>query len=140
MSKEIDTSDRTIAILVALLFLLIAAFAVAWWFLKPPPNPASNVSFAKIGPLGLQAETFTMRASLAVQTDLSNAKEAEKNRSQIEKFLQIRLQNIDPNLLISKDANKFTLLQAQLTKDVKDKYPKINVQQVWITDFVTSMD
>lgn len=140
MSKEVDTSDRTIAILVALLFLLIAGFAAAWWFLKPPVNPANNISFAKIGPLGLRAETFTMRTSMAVQTDLANAKDIEKSRSQIEKFLQIRLQNIDPNLLISKDANKFNILQTQLTKDVKENYPKIGVQQVWITDFVTSMD
>ncbi len=140
MEADKDTSDRTIAFLVALLFLLIGGFAAAAWFLKPPLDPATNVSFAKVGPLGLQAGDFTMRASLALQGSAEDGKELEKNRSQLEKFLAIQLQNADPKLLSSKDVNKFTILQAQLTKDVQQKYPKINVQQVWITDFVTSPD
>ncbi len=140
MEAEIDNSDRTIAFLVALLFLLIGGMAAAAWYFKPPPDPATNVSFAKVGPVGLQGSDFTMRASLALQAGAENAKDLEKSRSQLEKFLVVRLQNADPKLLASKDANKFTLLQQQLTKDVQETYPKLNIQQVWITDFVTSPD
>ena len=133
-----EDSDNSIAYMVAFCAILVLGFVLAWQYSKPPPNPSSNVTFANVGPISTQSREFTMRTSLALQSMPEDGDEVLKNRAALLTFLQITLENADPATLSSPDGRKFAMLQKQLTEALNTKFPQIKVQQVWITDFITS--
>lgn len=135
-----EDSDNSIAYMVAFCAILVIGFVLAWQYSKPPIDPSSNIAFANVGPISMQAREFTMRTSLALQSTPEDGEDVIKNRAALLMFLQATLENADPATLSSSDGSKFALLQKQLTEAVNTKFPKIKVQQVWITDFVTSPD
>lgn len=139
--KELEAkanSDNGIAYMAAFFLLLVIAFFLAWMYTQPPTDPAMNVSFAKVGPISMQAKEFTMRTSLALQSAPEDVPELEKNKKAIFSFVQMTLEKTDPATLGTPDVQKFPYLERQLLDAVNLQFPKAKIQQVWITDFVTS--
>lgn len=138
--KNQEISDNTIAYLVGISTLLALGFLFVFLNNKPPANPALNVSFAKLEPMSMQGKDFTMRTSLALQSSPEDGANIQKQRKALANFLQLTLENSDPALLSSPDVQKFQKLEQALTVALKQKFPDVKVQQVWITDFVTAAD
>ncbi|WP_338848897.1 hypothetical protein V8J88_08135 [Massilia sp. W12] len=137
-------NDNSVAIAVSLAALLVLGLVLAWRFAKPPLDPALEAALAAryshIGPISLQSREFTMRASFSLKIEAKDSEQIGKMRNALSNFLQQTLENYDPATLNSPDVAKFTKMQGMLTQAVNEKFPQVKVNQVIITDYVTSAD
>jgi hypothetical protein len=97
-------------------------------------------TFANVGPISFHVKDFTIRTSLAIQSSNDGASWVNDNKVALQALLQQSLESTEPQLMTVPGADKFTSLQAALTKSTSASFPNAPNVQILVTDFVTSQN
>ena len=135
-----DSNDNLVVFLSVIAFSAIFGVLLAWvyFYQKQQQLASPDQSYTKLGTVRFQMPDFSVRATLALQSNNDDQEWVNQNKPKLQKFLETRLQDAKPDSLVSSSPQKLQQLQRTLTDDLNKTFPEAHVQQVLFTEFLTS--
>lgn len=131
-SKQSDTRVTMLGVVVAI--AVVAGIAVAWFYFQYYGRPTSPVTYSSFGPVVVRGSQFSIRATVAVQTQNADASWVQTHRKELNFALQTALTNADPVRV--KGPGGLAYLQGILRDAANTALNTHNVQEILLTDFV----
>lgn len=139
--KKDESSDNIIAYSALFAAIFFTGFLLSWAYVKAPTKPAMTFAFAQVGTISFQVQDHTVRTTLAIEsTNTDDVRWIGENKLSLQKFLQVTLETSAPEKITTPNGAKFSQLQNLLTEAMRSRFPNRNIQQVVITDYLTSTD
>lgn len=127
-------SDNFIAYLLGLLIFVVACVAVAWFYFQYTERFSPPVNYSSFGPIVVRASTFSIKATIVVQTRREDTSWAKNHNAELDLALQTALANVDPALV--KGAGGLAYVQGMLRDAADAALNTHNVQEILLTDFI----
>ena len=116
------------------LLLVFVGCVIGGLYYKRAVSLRPQVAYVSFGPMVVRASTYSIRASLAVQTATDEESWMESNKERIQYALQTALSNVDEQRVRQKDGVAY--LQNVLRDGVNHDLHTGNVRDVLLTDFI----
>jgi len=134
-TTQARTQDNFVAYITAAIVVCLAGIVIFTWNQVRMAHDATrpHVAYAKFGPYQIETQTYALRASLVVQTSLSDANWPEENKKALDVVFKKVLADADPKTMRS--PNNLITLQQALAKGCEAAFGGKTVQAVLLTDF-----
>ena len=123
---------------IAVVGLLLLAFAAFGWYWRGMQPADVAVRYAIVGPLTISTDGYSVAARLAVQTSKANADWANTNRPALRRIIETTLTAVDPQQIHAPGA--LQSLQRQLKDAANQALHTDKVEQILLTDFILQTD
>jgi hypothetical protein len=131
-------NDNWILYLAVIAFSIIFGLLLAWgyYYQTRGQGAGPEQAYAKMNTVRFQIQDFSVRTQMTLQSGQDSGAWIGQNKSQLQKFLETRLQDTAPAQLTSTKPDKIPTLQADLTAALNSEFPQAKVDQVLITEFL----
>jgi flagellar basal body-associated protein FliL len=136
-SSPVSNENATIYIGLAVFFITFGLLLAGGYFYQKQAN-AAQVVFSALPTVQMQLQDLTLRTNLSLQ--LADPEWLSKNKGKVQVVVETALRDAPPEQFSSNTPDKIPQLQARLTQEIQKQFPKANVEQVLITEFLTSRD
>jgi flagellar basal body-associated protein FliL len=138
-SRPARNENNTIYIGLAVFFVTFGLLlAGGYFYQKQKQSEVAQAVFSALPTVQMQMQDFTLRTNLSLQ--LADPDWLSKNKGKVQVVVESALRDTPPEQLSNYTPDKIPQLQAKLTQEIQKKFPKANVEQVLITEFLTSRD
>ncbi|HEV7856859.1 MAG TPA: flagellar basal body-associated FliL family protein [Herminiimonas sp.] len=128
-------SDKFLPYIVATaLTVVVIGFVAAWFYFKQNNRLESQVAYATFGPMVVSGSSFSIRATVTVQTDSDHASWLNGSRQSLNLALQNALTQTDPQRVRKSDGILY--LQGMLRDAANGALQTKNVHEILLTDFI----
>ena len=118
----------------AVVSLLLLAFAGFAWYWRGVQRPDMAARYAIVGPLTISTEGYSTSARVAVQTSTADAEWAIANQAALRRAIETTLTALDPQQVHAPGG--LQALQRQLTDAANQALHTDKVKQMLLTDFI----
>jgi flagellar basal body-associated protein FliL len=121
----------------SVLAILLVCFFLAWIYFSSRHHPLKDekeIAYARFGPMAVTSQSYSVRASFALQTSADDAGWAEKHRKELSLALEQVLSNQNPQHVLAQ--NGLQSLQLSLAATVNKALNTSKLQEILLTDFV----
>ncbi len=134
--SPVDTSqDNLVAYVASVVIVALAiVIGIGWYYFQSTERIRVDVAYAKVGPLKVQTQGFTIRTTVAVQTRPNNDRWTLEQRRILESVFQKTLAETDPKTILTADGMQ--ALQNLLKNAGNMALNTSVVQGVVLTDFL----
>lgn len=133
MSKTSSEDNFVAYIAAAVVVTLLSISLLTWNHVRSSSQSASQIAYARFGPFQVETQSFSLKASLVVQTSNADAGWADRNRNSLNVIFRKVLADTDANVI--KAPNGLQILQEALKKGCNSTMNTNAVQAVLLTDF-----
>ncbi len=138
-SSPVNNENATIYIGLAVFFITFGLLlAGGYFYQKQKQANAAQAVFSALPTVQMQLQDLTLRTNLSLQ--LADPEWLSKNKGKVQVVVETALRDAPPEQFNSNTPDKIPQLQARLTQEIQKQFPKANVEQVLITEFLTSRD
>jgi flagellar basal body-associated protein FliL len=137
-TSNAKSTDNFLVYLIAVVVLGLAAISLFVWShnRKSDHVVVTRLTYSKFGPYQVEAQNYSIAASLSVQTDADDADWAKENQKSLDTvFKKLLADNVDSGTL--KTPNGLQTLQDALAKGSNAALGTNRVRTVLLTDFTT---
>lgn len=137
-TSNAKSTDNFLVYLIAVVVLGLAAISLFVWShnRKSDHVVVTRLTYSKFGPYQVEAQNYSIAASLSVQTDADDADWAKENQKSLDTvFKKLLADNVDSGTL--KTPNGLQNLQDALAKGSNAALGTNRVRIVLLTDFTT---
>ena len=141
ITKKPTNNENWIVYIAAIAFAIAMGVFFVWlYYYQNNRQSTPEQTFSQMNTVRLQLQDFSLRATLTLQSAEDDAAWIKKNRRQVEGFLESTIRDAPAEELNTSSPDKIPQLQDKLTEALNKQFPKANIQQVLITEFLTSRD
>jgi flagellar basal body-associated protein FliL len=134
MLDKARTEDNFFAYITAAIVVgLVIAFVIVWSVVRSNSPASADISYEKFGPYQIEAQHYSISATLSVQTNHSDSDWPKMNRKSLNTIFKTVLAQTD--VKIFKEPNGEQQLQDALKKACEIEMHTNKVQAVVLTDF-----
>lgn len=134
-ARQIDTN--VVIIGGAFAIVLIGVMSI-WLYFSYSARPVSPSTYASFGPLVVRSSEFSIKATIAVQTRMEDAKWLASHKKELDFALQTALANFDPKRL--REPESVTYVQTTLRDAANKALNTRNIEEVLLTDFIVQAE
>jgi len=132
--------DNTIAYVAIALVMFVASAFIAWLALRTPEPAVPAATYMKVGPVNFRVQDRSARVTLDLQSLQKDGTWAKQNYGALETVIESVLTDTSPEMMNAPNDVKFADLQGRLRKELNKHFPEAKVENVFVTDYVSSKD